>query len=217
MPFDPNTDKIAITVPSFTFKKGAANLLFEDITDLLYSEPYLVTIAIDSQGIKQEALNFNFAEYVNIRRGGTVEMIGDGHLIYGPDNPGEFVDVSVLLMESSREDIQLGKKLEAIINSKAIDLTIKLADIAAEPTTKIILNLMRELSKLVSEGLQKSEDRYLFRTEGVFFRDRPVPYAVNRQYTTGNELADITIKVIPLDEPNGQGPVPGTISLKSAA
>ena len=82
MPFDPNKDKIAITVPSFTFKKGSAYLLFEDITDLIYSEPYLVNIAIDSQGIKQEALNFNFAEYVNIRRGGTVEMIGDGHLIY---------------------------------------------------------------------------------------------------------------------------------------
>lgn len=214
MTFNSNTDKIAITVPEFTFKKGAGSILFEDITDLIYSEPYLVTVAIDSHNVSQSSLNFNFIEYPNIRRGGTVKMLGDGHLVYGPGNPGEFVAVSVLLMESSREDKDLGEKVKAIVESKAVQLGITAA-ITTNPTMSLALDLMLQLTKLIGDQLQQSQDTYLNHAAGVFFRDSSVAYSVNRQFINPNDFADLTVKVIPLNEPNRQGPVPTTINLPS--
>jgi hypothetical protein len=211
--FNKDTDTIAITVPAFTFKKGAANILFEDITDLNYSEPYFVTLAIDSHNFSQKALNFNFTEFPNIRRGGTVEMLGDGHLVYGPKNPGDFVAVSVLLMEASRDSKDLGEKVAAIAKSDVVNSAISSAVTTGDLSMSAVLKLMHELSKLVGERLQKSNDTYLFRTEGVFFKDTSVPYSVNRQFTSGNEFADLTVKVIPLQKPNKQGPVPQEINL----
>lgn len=212
MTFDRDNDKIAITVPSFTFKKGAANILFEDITDLLYSEPYLVTVSIDSNGVIQNALNFNFAEYINIQRGGTVNMIGDGHLVYGPGNPGDFVATSILLMESNRDSRNKGEEISNIVKSKAVEMGISAA-ITARPDAGIALKLMHELLGLVAIQLKDSKDTYLFRTEGIFFKNTKVPFDVNREFIRGNDFADLTVKVIPLDAPNGQGPATETIDI----
>jgi hypothetical protein len=215
MTFDRNNSKIAITVPSFTFKQGASNLLLEDVTDLIYSEPYLVTVATDSKGVIQNALNFNFAEYLNVRRGGTINMIGNGHLVYGPDNPGDYVAISVLLMESNRDARVTGDEIASIVKSEAVEMGLiqKIADEAMNPKLDVTLKLMNQLLGYVATRLQDSKDKYLFRTEGIFFKDTPVPYEVNRQFVTGNEFADITIQVIPLDTPNGQGPTTGIIDL----
>jgi hypothetical protein len=213
MPFDPNTSTIAITVPSFTFKKGASSILFEDITDLIYSEPYLVTIAIDGNGVATQSLDFNFAEYPNIRRGGTVNMIGNGHLVYGPGNPGEFVATSVLLMESSRDAKNTGDDIIQIVQSKAVDMGIAAA-IGVDPRIGTTLRLMQELTNFVAIRLQSTRDKYLFRTEGVFFRNTKVPYEVNRQFVSGNEFAELTVQVIPLDQPNGQGPTTQAINIQ---
>jgi hypothetical protein len=217
MTFDRNSDKIAITVPSFTFKKGAASILFEDITDLIYSEPYLVTVAIDSNGVTQNALNFNFAEYLNVRRGGTVNMIGNGHLVYGPENPGDYVAISVLLMESNRDARVTGDEIASIVKSKAVEMAItqSIANLAANTRLDVPLKLMQQLSGYVATRLQESKDKYLFRTEGIFFKNTAVPYEVNRQFISGNEFADLTIQVIPLDVPNGQGPTTETIDLNT--
>lgn len=212
MTFNKDTDKIAITVPAFTFKKGAGSIFLEDISDLIYSEPYLVTLAIDSQNFNQKALNFNFAEFPNIRRGGTVEMLGNGHLVYGPKNPGDFVAVSVLLMESSRDSKDLGQDIKDIAESEVVDLA-RSSLATVDLNMSVVLKLMQELSKLVAKRLQNSKDTYLLRTEGVFLKDTSVPYSVNRQFTTNNEFADLTVKVIPLQESNKQGPDPQEIRL----
>jgi hypothetical protein len=219
MTFDRNNDKIAITVPSFTFKRGASSILFEDITDLIYSEPYLVTVAIDGNGVNQNALNFNFAEYLNVRRGGTVNMIGNGHLVYGPGNPGDYVAISVLLMESNRDARAKGEEIEDIVKSKAEETHIvqeiakSIAELAGGNKLGVPLKLMQGLLGHVATHLQASKDKYLFRTEGIFFKNTRVPYDVNRQFVSGNEFADLTIQVIPLDEPNGQGPTTARVAL----
>ena len=52
-------------------------------------------------------------------------MLGDGHLLYGPANPGEFVALSVLIMECDRDMRKLGEELDRVVKSKAVDLGVK--------------------------------------------------------------------------------------------
>jgi len=63
--------------------------------------------------------------FPKVRKGATVRMLGDGHLLYGPANPGEFVAMSVLIMESDRDLRTLGDELDKIVKSKAVDLGVK--------------------------------------------------------------------------------------------
>lgn len=53
MPFDPRNSKIAITMSEFTLLRDA------DAFDA-YSEPYIVSMAIDSTGTADPAIDFNF-------------------------------------------------------------------------------------------------------------------------------------------------------------
>ena len=41
--------------------------------------------------------------FPKVRPKSTVTMLGDGHLLYGPKQPGEFVALSVLMMESDAD------------------------------------------------------------------------------------------------------------------
>ena len=87
MPFDPKTSKIAITIPHFKLLKRADP--FQK-----YSEPYIVSLAVDEADTKRTELGFNLMPFPKVRKGATVRMLGDGHLLYGPANPGEFVALS---------------------------------------------------------------------------------------------------------------------------
>jgi hypothetical protein len=216
MPFDRNTDKIAITVPCFTFKKAAANTLLEDIYDLLTYEPYLLTIAIDSNGIQHNQLAFNFTEFPNTKRNSKIEMIGDGHLVYGPGNPGEYVAISIIVMESARETIQAGKRLESILNSESVQSSIKdvVAIMKSVSKTDIFLDLTRKISQIVVSDLISTRDRHIHRLDGIFFRDRDVPFSINRQFTHGNDFAEVSVKVIPLEQENGQGLKPKSLEFR---
>jgi len=98
--FDPHQDKIAITVPKFEFLKNSEGFLMQP-----YNEPYILSFAVDSSGRSEPRLDFNFEPFYKVRPGDTVKMLGDGLLLYGPRNPGEFVALSVLVMESD-EDVR---------------------------------------------------------------------------------------------------------------
>ena len=113
MTFDPNTDKIAITIPKFSLLKNSDGIFQK------YNEPFIVSFAIDALGHNSPKIDFSFMPFPKIAKGGIVTMLGDGHLIYGPQNPGDFVAVSVLIMERD-EDIRdltriLGNSFDNVI------------------------------------------------------------------------------------------------------
>ena len=85
MPFDPTKSKIAITIPHFKLLAGADSIFDR------YSEPYIVSLAVDEKDTKALELEFNLMPFPKVRKGATVRMLGDGHLLYDPANPGEFV------------------------------------------------------------------------------------------------------------------------------
>ena len=199
MTFNPTTDKIAITIPQFTLKKKSDGIFGK------YNEPYIVSLAIDEQGSGTPEIGFNAMPFPKVTSGNTVTMLGDGHLLYGPKNPGQYVALSVLIMESDSEMQNLGVKIEEIVSSKAVELGMA-AIITAGPGSAAILGILKELTQLVAGQLKKNKDDELFRTEGTFLRDHQVPYHINRQYTgLGNEYIDLSMSILPLTRANGQG------------
>ncbi len=199
MSFDSTKDKIAITIPEFTLKKNADGFFNK------YNEPYIVSLAVDESGKANPTIEFNFMPFPKVRHGNTVKMLGDGHLLYGPKNPGNFVAVSVLFMESDSDMRELGKGLEGIVKSKAAELGIGTL-IKANPGSAAILGILKEATQLIAGILKNNKDDELFRIEGSFLRDHPTPYHVNRKYENlGNDYIDVSMQVIPLSKPNGQG------------
>jgi hypothetical protein len=206
MPFNPRRDKIAISIPKFSLLKHA------DSRVQRYNEPYLTSLAIDAAGRANPRLDFNFMPFPKVARGGTVTMLGDGHLVYGPKQPGEFVAVSVLVMENDRELRDVGRQIEQVVRSKAADLGLK-AVIATHPGHAAVLGLLKELTQWVAGFLKQNGDDELFRTEGTFLRDHPVPYHINRSYEVGNDFVRLRLNVLPLQNHNQQGPSPKPLSL----
>jgi hypothetical protein len=210
MTFDKTQDKIAITVPFFEL------LLNQDGPNgnnrRRRNEPFLVTLAVDSQGAANPKIGFNATTFPGIRRGERVDMLGDGHLVYGPSNPGEFVAVSVLLMESDAEYRNLGDKLKNFVQDSAVQAGLK-ALLAANATAGAIAMGLAEATSLLARMFKDNQDDEVLRVAGAFFRDRPVPYDVNRQATRKNADALMGLKVIPLDVPNGQGTNMQSLSL----
>ena len=76
-----------------------------------------------------------------------------------------------------------------------------------------MLTLVREVTGLVAKLLAKNKDDELLRTEGVFLRDRSVPYSVNRRFIRDNEFVEVALQVIALDQANGEGPTATELTL----
>lgn len=198
MPFDKYATKIAITMPQFTLLKNA-DLLLER-----YNEPYIVSFAIDSTGANSPEIGFNFMDFPKVRTNTTVTMLGDGHLIYGPANPGEFVAISVLMMESDADMRRRGQLIRSITQSKAAALGVK-SIIAANPSSAAIVAILKELTSFVGSELAQNGDDELFRTEGAFLRDISNPYHIDRSYKHRNDYVEVALQVIALETSNGKG------------
>ncbi len=198
MAFDPNTDNIAITIPEFTLKKDTEGW-FDS-----YNEPYIVSMAVDESGKATPAIDFNVMPFPKVQAGDKVEMIGDGHIVYGPKNPGKFVALSILVMECDDDVRETGKTVKELVESKALELGLK-AVIVANPGPAAVLGILKELTSFVAGQLEKNKDDKLFRLEGSFLRDHACPYHINRLYTRSNRYIELKTKVIPLSASNGEG------------
>ena len=199
MKFDKEKSKIAMTIPRFSLRKPHVEW-FEG----KYYEPYIASMAVDANGPKKPAIGFNLMPFPKVSAGGSVTMLGDGHLVYGPANPGDFVAVSILIMEADRDIRAVGKSIENFIKSKAVDLGMKVL-IASNPGAGATLGILKELTQFVAGMLKNNKDDELFRVEGTFLRDGPVPYHINREYQCGNDYVALDLKIIPLQKGNCQG------------
>lgn len=197
--FDPLKDNIAVVVKEFTLKKKA------DGPFQRYSEPYIVSMAIDQNGAKNPAIEFNVLPFPNVRKGQTVTFNGQGHLIYGPHNPGEFLVYSILYMESDRDIRNWGSDIEDIVKHEAISNSLQTV-LAAAPTYLMAATVLTQLTNLVSIKMQQNRDDELFRQNGTLLRDFPPPYNILRTYTeqTNDFIAPVT-SILPLVSSNNLG------------
>lgn len=212
MLFNPQSDPIAITVPRLAIVKTYAPNPIEAIFEGTTSEPYLVTLAVDANNVVQKSLELNMACYPNMRPMSAVDMLGHGHLVYGPRNPGAFVTASILVMESDRDINEVGATLEDLLGSEAAKLGVK-ALMAANPGATAIISIVQKLAELLGRRLRANKDDHLLTVHGTYLQGAMVPYDVNRMSTHKNDYVEIAVKCMPLSEPNGQGPSARTIQL----
>ncbi|MGX1024156.1 hypothetical protein [Flavobacterium sp. CS20] len=198
MEFNPKQDKIAVVVKSFTLKRKSEFFLER------FSEPYIVSMAIDEHGAYETSIDFNILSFPNVKKGDTVSFDGQGHLIYGPKNPGQFLAYSVLFMESDKDVRDFGQLMEDILKSEAINLGAK-ALLKAAPTYSTAINLLQNLTELIAKQLQKNKDDELFRRNGTLLRDVKPPYDILRSYDSENDFIKTKTSVIPLDVSNKLG------------
>lgn len=204
--FNSKTDKIAVVIKEFTLLKRADGFLQR------YSEPYIVSFAIDQSGAKNPAIDFNILPFPQVRKGDTIEFDGQGHLIYGPSNPGEFVAYSILFMESDQDIRNLGKTIESVVKSEATSIGIK-ALLTAVPTYGTAINVLSQLTTLVSKKMQENKDDELFRRNGTLLRDVTPAYDILRTYTGKNDFIETKVSIIPLLESNKLGKASKVIKL----
>jgi hypothetical protein len=206
-PFDRNNAKIAITMPRFTLLRRRDGIFQKR------NEPYVVSVAVDAaQNQANPSIDFNALPFPNVVAGDEIRMLGHGHLFYGPRHPGAWVALSVLFMESDQDLRDLGTRVNRVVQSKATDLAMKTV-LAAKPGFGPVIGLLKELTQLVAAELQSNKDDELFRTHGIFLRDHPAPFDINRVYHRSNEFIEAEIKVTPLDAPNGQGSMIQSLTL----
>lgn len=196
--FDAKEDKIAVVVKQFTLKKKS-EIFFDK-----YSEPYIVSMAIDESGANEQAIDFNILSFPNVRKGDIVSFDGDGHLIYGPKNPGEFVVYTVLFMESDKDVKDFGSFLESTLQSEVANLGMK-ALLAAVPAYGTAATLLQELAQHIARKLQQNKDDELYRRNGTLFREKLPPFEIGRSYVSENDFIQAKTSIIPLSDSNMMG------------
>ncbi len=196
--FNPQEDKIAVVVKQFTLKKGSEGLFGRN------NEPYIISIAIDQGGAENANLAINSKSFPNVREGDTVSFDGQGHLIYGPKNPGEFLVYAILFMESDRDIREFGATMENVINSEATQIAMK-ALLLAQPTYGTALTLIEKLSQLVAQKLKQNKDDELYLRTGTLLRDVTPAYDILRTYKGGNQSIECHTSIIPLVKSNQLG------------
>jgi len=197
--FDPQKDNIAVVVKEFTLKKKV------DGPFQRYSEPYIVSMSIDEGCAKNPAIEFNVLPFPNVRKGQTITFDGQGHLVYGPHNPGEFLAYSILYMESDKDIRNLGTNIEAIVKDEALKNSFQTV-LAAAPTYLMAATVLTQLTGLVSVQMQKNGDDELYRQNGTLLRDVSPPYDILRTFTDQqNDFIAPVTSIIPLVSSNNLG------------
>ena len=189
--FNEHEDKIAVVIKDFTLKRKGEGWFNK------YSEPYILTLAIDQSGAKSPAIDFNIKPYPKVRKGEEVSFDGVGHLIYGPKNPGEFLAYSVTFMESDQDIRETGSLIEGVIKSKAVKVGAK-ALLIANPTFGTAIEVIEKVSNLVVEVMKKNKDDELFKRDGTLLRDVSPAYNINETFTSENDFIKTNIAVMPL-------------------
>ncbi len=195
--FNPRDDMIAVVIKEFTLLKSS-----DFLPD---NEPYIISLAIDQDGAQNAAFDLNTGNtFPNVREGDTIGFDGQGHLIYGPKNPGEFVVYSLLFMESDQDLRDLGTTIEAITKSEAAKIAMK-ATLIANPTYGTALLLLQKLTELVAKQMKRNKDDQLYYRNGTLLRDVVPPFDILRTYTGRNRFIECSTGIIPLPQSNNLG------------
>lgn len=204
--FNPELDKIAVVVKEFTLKKKS-DFFFDR-----YSEPYIVSLAIDEGGASNPSIDFNILPFPHVKKGDKITFDGQGHLIYGPENPGQFLAYSILFMESDKDVREFGKFLEEMMKSEAVNIGAK-ALLAAAPTYSTAITILQKLTELMAVQLQKNKDDELFRRNGTLLRDVIPAFDILRTYESENDFINTKTSIIPLKSSNKLGAMTKKINL----
>ncbi len=199
------TDNIAVTLSSLAIHDRGAGVARR-------GHPYVVSLAIDAHKAATPAFDLNFIPFPEMRPGQRVGMLGDGHVLYGPKDPGGFVSVLVLVMNSSLDMTYAGDSVRGALEDSAASLAAELM-LAGNPVASLGAAFLGELAECLAGASGNVRDSEVCRFSGSFLQDGPSPYDVGREYGINNYVGSLGLRVVSLAEPNGVGPLPEEIDL----
>ena len=204
--FNKNEDKIALVVKDFVLHEP-----YGWVPDK-FTEAYCLSFAVDQVGMATPSLYVNALHFPKVARGERLSFIGDGHLVYGPKNPGDFMVYSMVFMESRFDVHHISKTIDDLVKDKAREIFLKSA-LAANPGPEEVEELLNKLTDLVTTALHKHIDDQLIRRTGILTRDFVPPYNLLRAHTHKSALIEFNSAVIQLDQSNMLGKQVSVINL----
>ncbi len=194
--FNPNKDKIALMLKSFTILAKDAGIRKKKRR---YSEPYFVGLSISESGFGTQQINFVTEAYPNTRRADRREFLGNGMRVYGPENPGMFLVFDILVMESDSDVRAVGESIRSIMNSKEVKSTI-LPMLAVNPSMAVAIEVLSAAANLLGKILEKNKDDQLMRVHGTLMRDvmgsNLLPFNVGQIISDKNDFASVEFEVL---------------------
>jgi hypothetical protein len=118
-------------------------------------------------------------------------------LLYGPENPGDFVTLNLALMESDADIRMAGENLDAFI-SDAANKTQASTLLAANPTVSVAIKVAEEMLALIARKMMKNDDDKVMLIHDSWLRDSPIPYDINHHKIHANDFAEMTLRVMPM-------------------
>jgi hypothetical protein len=187
-----NDNKKAYDNVTMLLKGFYWDMIFEgnEILDWRRIEPFFVSLVTDESGkVYRNATQI----YANSPRSGQVTFTGNGHLIYGPANPGKLFLFSAMIIESDAEIRRAGQKLTSVLGSREFKDTAKAAGrllttiLSATGSSGAIasvvtpaINALTDALKLIGANWMGNPDDVLFVAEGAVLRDIPPAYQWGR-------------------------------------
>lgn len=194
--FNPNKDKIALMLKSFTITVKDEGI---GKKKRQYSEPYFVGLSISESGFGTQQINFVTDAYPKTRKDDRREFLGNGMRVYGPENPGAFLVFDILVMESDSDIRAVGESIRSIMNSKEIKSTI-LPLLAVNPSMAVAKEVLTATANLVGKILEDNKDDHLLRVHGTLMRDvmgsNSLPYNVGQIISDKNDFASVEFEVL---------------------
>lgn len=191
--FNPDRDKIALMLKSFTVKRNDGGLFKKK----KFSEPYILSLAVAQNGAQIEKAT---RDYPNTKTGEPYSFAFDGMILY-EGNPGDFLVFSVLMMESDKDIREAGAKMDAVIGSpEAKNIIGMLA--GGNPTVALATTVLQSLTSLLSKSMKENKDDELVLVQGTLLKNiigaETLPFRVNETISSGNPAADMTLTVLPI-------------------
>ncbi|AJE23545.1 hypothetical protein [Azotobacter chroococcum] len=208
MSFDESINSIAVVIKEFRLRNDAERKWLDENNEI-----GIVSIAVDESGLqKGAAIDLNAKTFPMVREGDLVTFDGQGHLLYGPKNPGAFLVYSMLFFECADDTRELGGFIEGVVGSEATNIGVK-AMLAANPTLGAVLNAVTSLTSTISSRMTKAKSRELYRRNGTLLRDIRPPFDILRSYYSNNHWIGVTTSIIPLANSNMLGSQPKEMKL----
>ncbi|MBP2198793.1 hypothetical protein [Pantoea cypripedii] len=188
--FIPEEDKIAVFMTTLRVRKSF------DIGNRL--DPYIIVIATDKNNgvIRMSANHFAFPGSQVYQQ---IINPDNALLLYGPENPGEFLTLSIMLMDADTDIQNAGKKLEEVINSTATTADV-IAKLTANPTVTVATMLAEQVLRGVAEIMRKNEDDPIMFVHDSWLQGLTPPYGINQYKLHASDAAEISLRVSPVSK-----------------
>lgn len=186
--FNPETDQIAVFMTTLRIRKAF------DIGNRV--DPYIIVIATDKNN-GTVRMNANHFAFPNTQVYQQIIKPDNALMIYGPDNPGEFLTLSIMLMDSDSDIQKTGEQLEEAINTMAKTANV-IARLTANPTAMVATMLAEEVLLGVAKVIQQNKDDPIMFVHDSWLQGLTPPYGINQYKLHASDTAEISLRVSPI-------------------